>query len=385
MPNERYRPVPFVDTAGLTREEWLEYRKHGFGASDMPVVMESSEYKSVLALFQEKVSRRPKEELDRMVAERREREAEEGPPLPPLFGTQELIIDPNEDINLPAECGHALEPVIGKYLSRKMGVPIYKDTMMYAHPHYPFLLVDLDFMAICPDPQTGELCRRVIVECKTVTHWKENDVAFGPFYHHIIQCRAAMCVMNADEAIIAYLCDNNDGSFYAYRIYRDYDKEAELIQAAKTLWLNHIQKEILPFPTVPSDAARRELAEYAFSDYRYAMPQDFSEENLSELASRYIEAKAAANEQNQVTEDYKAVLEELEIQLAPYLFSKKELVCGDLTLRWKQQKRRSMDYDAFKLAYPLLYARYVTDNISTSFEVKVKKGAAGKSKKKEAA
>ena len=56
MPSEKYRPVPVVDTAGLTRNEWLEYRKHGFGASDMPVVMEQSEYKSVLALFQEKVS-----------------------------------------------------------------------------------------------------------------------------------------------------------------------------------------------------------------------------------------------------------------------------------------------------------------------------------------
>lgn len=41
--------LPFVDTAGLTREEWLEYRKHGFGASDIAVVMERSEYKSVLA------------------------------------------------------------------------------------------------------------------------------------------------------------------------------------------------------------------------------------------------------------------------------------------------------------------------------------------------
>ncbi len=26
MPKERYQPVPFVDTAGLTRGEWLEYR-----------------------------------------------------------------------------------------------------------------------------------------------------------------------------------------------------------------------------------------------------------------------------------------------------------------------------------------------------------------------
>ena len=249
MPDERYRPVPVVDTAGLTREEWLEYRKHGFGASDMPVVMEQSEYKSVLALFQEKVSRRPFAELEKMVAERREREGKDGPPPPPMYGTQPLIIDPGAEFNLPAECGNALEPVIGKFLSIKMGVPVYKDTTMYRHPHYPFLLVDLDYMAICPDPVTCELNRRVIVECKTVTSWKEKDVAFAPLYPHIIQCRAEMAVMNIDEAIIVYLCDNNEGSFYAYRIYRDYGKEAEMIQRAKNLWQNHVMKEILPVPS----------------------------------------------------------------------------------------------------------------------------------------
>jgi predicted phage-related endonuclease len=364
-----------VDIAGLTHSEWQEYRKHGFGASDLPVVMEQSEYKSVLALFQEKVSRRPKEELDLMVVERKQREAAEGPPPPPMFDTQELIIDPGAEFNLPAECGRALEPVIGKYLSVKMGVPVYKDTMMYQHPHYPFLLVNLDYMAICPDPATGELNRRVIVECKTVTHWKEDDVAFGPLYPHIIQCRAQMAVMNADEAIIAYLCDNNDGSFYAYRIYRDYGIESELIQRAKNLWMNHIAKEILPIPTVSSKAAWRELADYAYSDRRYELSQDLSEERLSELAQRYIAAKAAADERGSEFDDSKTTLEELQLQLVPFLLSQKEVVCGDLTLRWRQKSSRSVDYDSFKLAHPLLYAKYVTEKTNTSFEAKVRKGA----------
>ena len=33
-----------------------------------------------------------------------------------------------------------------------------------------------------------------------------------------------------------------------------------------------------------------------------------------------------------------------------------------------------MDYDAFELAYPLLYAKFVTEKVSTSFETKVRKG-----------
>jgi len=376
MPNEQYEPIPFVDTAELTRSEWQEYRKHGFGASDMPVVMEQSEYKSVLALFQEKVSRRSIEEIDLMVSERKKLEATEGVPSPPMFGDLELIIDPGEEFNLPAECGNALEQVVGKYLSVKMGVPVYKNTMMYRHPIYPFLLVDLDYMAICPDPATGELNRRVIVECKTVTHWKENDVSFGPLYPHIIQCRAEMAVMNADEAIIVYLCDNNDSSFYAYRIYHDYSIEAEMIQTAKNLWMNHLVKEILPIPTVSSKAAWRELGEYAFSENRYEMSHDLSEQRLWELSQQYIEAKAAAEEQGKSADVAKIALEKLQLQLVPFLLSQKEVVCGDLTLRWRQKSSRSMDYDAFRLAHPFLYAKYVAEKTNTSFEAKMRKKAA---------
>jgi predicted phage-related endonuclease len=375
MPSERYRPVPVVDTAGLNRDEWLEYRKHGFGASDMPVVMEQSKYKSVLALFLEKVSRRPIDELDKMVAERKAREAKEGPPSPPMFGTQPLIIAPDSEFNLPAECGNALEPVIGKFLSTKLGVPVYKDTVMYRHPHHPFLFVDLDYMAILPDIGTGEINRHVIVECKTITSWKEKDVSFAPLHHHVIQCRAEMAVMNINEVILIYLCDNNEGSVYAYRIYRDYGKEAELIQRAKNLWKNHVMKEILPIPAVSTEAAWHEIAEHVNSGRRFEIPREFSEERLAELSRRYCELKQAVEAQGGPSGDTVTALEEIKLQLAPYLFSEKETVCGDLTLKWKHRMSRSMDYEGFKLAHPLLYAQFVTEKKSTWLDVKVNKGS----------
>jgi hypothetical protein len=60
------------------------------------------------------------------------------------------------------------------------------------------------------------------------------------------------------------------------------------------------------------------------------------------------------------------------LQLAPYLFSRREIVCGDLTLRWRSRSNRRMDYEGFKLAYPLLYARFVTAKKSTWLEAKIK-------------
>lgn len=153
------RPVPFVDTAGLSRSEWLEYRKHGIGASDLPVLMEVSEYKSVLALYQEKCSRKPLEELHKGVQQRIETEKNciEVKTLLSEGHYGNPIIDPDCDFNLSAEVGRALEPVIAKYLSCRFGFPVYKDTMMYRHPEYPFLFVDLDYMMLAPDRETGEM------------------------------------------------------------------------------------------------------------------------------------------------------------------------------------------------------------------------------------
>lgn len=151
MPVEA-RPVPFVDTAGLSRSEWLEYRKHGIGASDLPVLMEASEYKSILALYQEKRSRKPLKELHETVRQRVKTD-ENRVNVKTILSEGHYgdpIIDPDKDFNISAEVGKALEPVIAKYLSCRLGLPVYKDTMMYRHPEYPFLFVDLDYVIACP-------------------------------------------------------------------------------------------------------------------------------------------------------------------------------------------------------------------------------------------
>jgi hypothetical protein len=169
-----------------------------------------------------------------------------------------------------------------------------------------------------------------------------------------------------------YLCDNNEGGAYAYRIYRDYAIEAGLIQRAKDFWENHVMKEILPVPSVPTKAAWREMAGYASSGQRYEMPPDFSESRLFELSRRFAEAKAAVDRGDESLEDARAELEAIKLQLAPYVFSQKEVNCGNLTLKWKSRKTRSVDYEAFKLAYPLLYARFVTEKENISFEAKMR-------------
>jgi len=373
MPKQSYQPVPFVDAAHLTREEWLEYRKHAVCASDLPVIMELSGYKSVLRLFQEKVSRRPKEELDSMVAERMERDITEGPPRPLMFGTRDLIIDPNADFNLPAECGHALEPVIGRYFAIKLGVPIHKDTVMYAHPDYPFLMVDNDFIAITPDPETGELCRRTIIECKNITNWKRDQVLDGPLYEHKIQTSIAMHIMNAADAYILYLHDNNESGFIDHYLPRDYAFEASLVSIGKNFWLDHVEKEILPMPMVPSDIAQKEMAEYGYSGKPYRPRVQLYEPGLPELVSQYTALQEELEERKEALEDTEQRIASVKMKMAPHMLGQREAECGDIRFRWKTRPSRSCNYDGFKKAYPAIYAKYVKESNKPVFDVTVKK------------
>lgn len=384
MPEES-RPVPFVDTAGLSRSEWLEYRKHGIGASDLPILMEVSEYKSVLALYQEKHSRKPLSELQETVRIRVETDKTRIHVKTSLTDGHygDPVIDPDcgSEFNLAAEVGNALEPVIAKYLSCRFGLPVYKDTMMYRHPEYPFLLVDLDYMMIAPDRKTCELNRLVIIECKTASWWKKDDWEDGVPYAYELQCRHAMCVMNVDEVFIICLFDNNEGGVAVYSITRDYNIEAQIIQCAKSFWEGHVEKGVLPNPTIPTKAAKRELAEYACRQEKYKPRPQLFERGLSDLVNEYEDLSFIQDVKKQEYEDAKEKLEAVKMKLSTFMFNYDEAVCGDLKLRWKVNNSRSVDHDGLRLAYPLIYAKFVKENHNLGFEVKAKKS----SKQKEAA
>ena len=373
------KPNILVNTENLTREEWLEFRKHGIGASDLSVLMEANEYRSVLSLYEEKRSRKPIKELNTLVKARLE-SPEQNEPRSGLWHPDygEPIIDPNADFSLSKEIGHALEPVIAKYLSCRLGFPVYRDYNIYCHADYPYILVNLDFMMLVPD-DNGELNRLVIIECKTASYWKKDDWDEGVPYAYELQCRQAMCVMDVNEVIIICLFDNNEGGIITYKITRNYNIEAEIIMQIKSFWLNHVEKGVLPNPTIPTKAAKRELAIYAKKQKKFApLPQLF-ERGLSELSEEYLRLSDEVAEKKAAFDEAAEDLERVKMQFSAHMLSHDEAMCGELKLRWSERKTRKVDYNALKLAYPMIYAKYVQEHISTGFEVKIKES------KKEAA
>lgn len=392
MPRTAYEPIPLADTSRLTFPERLEYQKLGIMADELPTIylnnrMEKTEYESVLGLFLEKMSRQEKGELDQAVARRISERPDREPTFPELhlFGADRRpVINVDEEFNLTTAYGYTLKRVMAKYLSCRLGVPIYSVPLLLQHPHHPYLLAKLDFVAVLPDPDTGELCRLMNIACRTATHWKLDELKTKMPPEHELRCRHEMAVANLDETIAVYLCDNNEGGVVSYHLSRDYAMETRIIQCAKDFWQNQVEAEVLPIPTAPSDAAERDIALYALSRRQYHRPPEILERGMPELIQQYVEQKALLEARKQLMEEADEALSAITLRLSPYMLGKPEAVCGEVKMRWKQTKSRSVDYDGLALAYPNIYTRFVKEKIRPGFEVKLKKSAQTKEGKEAA-
>ena len=54
-----YKPVPLVDTATLTEDEWLSWRKKGIGGSDVASALGLSPYRTARELYYDKIGVEP--------------------------------------------------------------------------------------------------------------------------------------------------------------------------------------------------------------------------------------------------------------------------------------------------------------------------------------
>lgn len=210
--NNNYKPICLGDTANLSNEEWLEWRKHGpnykndksnpipyvpfsLGGSDMAVVTNCSPFKPAIRLWGEK------------------------------HGDLQVEAPNNAD---QLEMGHLMEPVLAAWFEKKTGAKIINDTNMYQHPKYPWALANMDRRFILPDGRKG------ILEIKTTNyrsgpdHWA-ND-SYPEYYEK--QLRFYMGVDNCELGAFICCWGFNPETDVAIRwVDRDLQKEEELFEA----------------------------------------------------------------------------------------------------------------------------------------------------------
>ena len=96
----------------------LSYRRRGIGGSDVASIFGVSPFRTARDLYYDKLN----------------------------------IVSVEEDEGnwVAMEMGNLLEPLVAKIFGKKTGYKFYQIKKMFYHPHYPFMLADLDyFVKMC--------------------------------------------------------------------------------------------------------------------------------------------------------------------------------------------------------------------------------------------
>ena len=142
-----YQPLVLVETADLPREKWLEYRRLGIGGSDVAAILGISPFRTDRDLYYDKLN---------------------------------IVTSDDEGNWVAMEMGNLLEPLVARIFAKKTGLKIYQRKCMFQHPHYPWMLADLDYLVELPDGTTA------ILEIKTTNYnarenWWYNGKKSYPF------------------------------------------------------------------------------------------------------------------------------------------------------------------------------------------------------------
>lgn len=194
----------------LTEQQRIN-RKNGLGASDSPIIMGYSTYKTPYQLYLEKTG---------------------------------IVSDEDEELSELQYWGNALEPLIIKRFAEENNVEVtFPDTIF--HPKYPFIFANLDGWIASEN---------AVVEAKSANSYqrKEWDMASsdGIPLIYLIQIAKQVAVTNADKGYCAVLIGGMEYKQFIYE--RDAALEDLIIQSDIEFW-DKVQKKIEPDPINTSD------------------------------------------------------------------------------------------------------------------------------------
>jgi putative phage-type endonuclease len=188
-------------TAGMSRDEWLQWRNRGLGGSDIAAIMGlTPRYRTQIDVWLEKTGQAP--------VETREPYTVNG-------------------VDYPSEAaywGTVHEDAIAEHFSTVTGLKARRKNAILQHAEYPWMLANIDREIVAPGIKAG-------LECKSASAWLHeqwNDGAVPLAYQ--AQCQWYMAVTGWPVWYIASLIGGNQ--FVFTLLHRDDEVIAALIAAA---------------------------------------------------------------------------------------------------------------------------------------------------------
>jgi len=275
----------FVELDGLTRDEWLDARRHGIGSSDAPAICGLDRWASPFSVWLDKTGR-----------------AEPEPDNPVL------------------EWGRLLEEPIAQKYASDTGLAVASPAVMYQHDHIDWWLASPDREVFAPDG-----VRLGLVEIKSTA--LRDDWRDGVPERTKVQAQHQMAVTGDPWCDVACLM-LPQREFTIERVERD-DELIEIIARIETDFWEHVTQDVPP-PTDGHPSTTEALAllyAHAQPDSRIDLPDE-----ARELHAELLLAKQAKSD---VEKDVDALTNALKGLLGEHEIG---LLDGQVAVTWKAGK-----------------------------------------------
>lgn len=340
---ERRIPEVLAETAGLSREEWLEYRRQGIGGSDVAALMGISPFRTARDLYYDKLG----------IA----------------------AVEDSEDNWVALEMGMLLEDLVARIFQKKTGFRVYKVKKMFRHPDHPFMIADVDYFVELPDGSTA------ILEIKTTNYnardsWWRNGREAVPAYYES-QGRHYMAVMDMDKVFFCCLYGNTEDEVFIRILDRDMAYEEEMIFLEGYFWGSHVAVKVPPPYTEDGDLIME-------SARRFTGPADTSAPGLSlegemaDVLMKYVELQKRREESEKHSRELEEESKRLKAILMAGMGKNCTAVCErdgfSYKVSYSPVRKPGISKDGLlrlKLLFPDIYEQFVTVTEFRRFQVKV--------------
>ncbi len=301
-----------ISTVGMSREEWLERRRHTIGGSDASGIVGLSRYATPYTVFLDKTGRLP-----------------------------------DKPDNEAMRQGRDLEDYVAKRWEEATGKKVRRLQAMLYNPLYPFAHADVDRMVVGEDAG---------LECKTTATLdirQFNGVDFPEKYY--AQCVHYMAVTGAKRWYLGVLVFGR--GFFVFTLERNQAEIDALMMAEAAFW-EKVENDTPPAPD-GSDAATDAIS-VVYAESRDGEMELFGREAmLNEYADLKAQKKAVDERIKEIENIIKEDMQDVPLGRV-----------GCFSVVWKSQHRSSFQLEEFKKDHPGLDLRpYIKTTTSRPFKV----------------
>ena len=292
----------YADTRKMSREEWLESRRNGIGGSDASAILGVNPYSSPLKVYLDKTGKGVEEEENEAMRQ-----------------------------------GTDLEPYVADRFVEFMaaqGTPtkVRKCNRILRHPDYPWMLANID---------REVLKENAGLECKTTSPYSKFKYEEGEINpHYYWQCVHYMAVTGAERWYVSIVVLGK--GHHVFCIERDEDAIAQLIDAEREFWEEHVAVKVPPLPTGSEADGEALNALYPQADVTDGAMDLGGLEDLLNLRALKVAARDAAQ----------AEIDEIDQQVKAAMGAFERGVSAGWTVRWTNTETSRIDTKALKAKYP---------------------------------